>query len=279
MSESIESIMSIDDSDRWRAANAVSAPGFVAYLTGYMSERMNPWKKIYNDFKALLDEEDRIVRQRVPQELSYAYVTNAESGEVDCWVQSMPTEVLLAGFELVAAEAGRALGAPPGTPAQKFWLHHIFLDLRTNNSDHIHIYSNTVGTIERLLEASAIYCLRLDRQALDGAVIPSESAADFIATPLPEAGIPSRGKRGPKPSYENALRVAEVVARVAGNSKWFSRLDEICLELDEQAIPRPKTWKKRGHVDWFDALSERPLVVKAIAHHLKLAAIHRRTFS
>jgi hypothetical protein len=240
---------------------------------------MNPWKKIYHDFKALLDEEDRIVRQRVSQELSYAYVTYAESGEVDCWVQSMGTEGLLAGFELVATEAGKELGSPLGTPPQKQWLHRLFVDLRANNSDHIHIYSDTVGTIERLLEASATYCLRLDRQSIDGSLMPDEEAAEVIATPIPRKGVPPSVKRGPKPDYENALRVAEVIARVAGEGNWRSKLDDICLELDETAIPRPKTWKRRGHHDWFDGLSERHLVEEAIAHHLKLAAAHRKTLS
>jgi len=73
--------------------------------------------------------------------------------------------------------------------------------------------------------------------------------------------------------------VAEIVARVAGEDKWRTKLDEICLELDENAIPRPKTWKMRGHRHWFDGLSERHLVEKAIAHHLELAARHRETFS
>jgi hypothetical protein len=73
--------------------------------------------------------------------------------------------------------------------------------------------------------------------------------------------------------------VAETVKRVAGEDKWRPQLDEICLELDEKAIPRPKTWKMRGYRHWFDALTERDIVEKAIAHHLKLASKHRKTFS
>jgi len=72
---------------------------------------MNPWKRIHNEFKRLADEEDRIVRQRELQEFCNAYVTFPESGEVDCWIQSMATEDLQAGFEVVAAEAGIALEA------------------------------------------------------------------------------------------------------------------------------------------------------------------------
>jgi hypothetical protein len=94
-----------------------------------------------------------------------------------------------------------------------------------------------------------------------------------------EPGIPPSPRRGPKPDYETALRVAEIVARVAGKEKWRTKLEDICFELDESTIPRPKTWKARGHRDWFEALSERHLVEKAIAHHLELSTQYRNTFS
>jgi hypothetical protein len=137
---------------------------------------MHGWKKIYNEFKALMDEEDRIVRQRVPQEFSYAHVAYRESGEVQCWVQSMATEGLQAGFELVATKAGKSLRSPTGTPPQEHWLKCLFLDLRAMNSDHVNISGETVATIERLLGASATYCLRLDRKSREGSVTPDEKA-------------------------------------------------------------------------------------------------------
>ncbi|MFZ0737257.1 MAG: hypothetical protein WAM96_09215, partial [Candidatus Acidiferrales bacterium] len=40
------------------------------------------------------------------------------------------------------------------------------LDLRANNSNHIRTYNDTGCIIERVLEASAIYCARLDRRSL-----------------------------------------------------------------------------------------------------------------
>jgi hypothetical protein len=78
-------------------------------------------------------------------------------------------------------------------------------------------------------------------------------------------------RRGPRPNYEMGLRVAEIVARVAGKYNWRRKLDDICIELDEEAIPRPKTWKARGHHSWFDSLRERHLAEKAITHHLEMA--------
>jgi hypothetical protein len=86
--------------------------------------------------------------------------------------------------------------------------------------------------------------------------------------------------RGPRPDYETALRVAEIVARVAGEGKWRRKLDDICVELDEQAVPRPKPWKKkRGYSSWFDSLSEPQLAEKAITHHLEMAARRKTTVS
>ncbi len=149
---------------------------------------MNPWNKFYHEFKALMDEEDRIVRQRVTQEFCYAHVAFRESGEVQCWVQSMATEGLQAGFELVAAEAGRSLGSPTGTPAQDHWLQQLFLDLRAIKSDHVNISGDTVATIERLLEASATYCLRLDRRSREGSMVPDPKAAAFFAATTPRRG-------------------------------------------------------------------------------------------
>jgi hypothetical protein len=94
-----------------------------------------------------------------------------------------------------------------------------------------------------------------------------------------ETGTAPRPKRGPKPDYETAWKVAEIVSRVAGERPWRSKLDGICMALDEENIPRPKTWRKRGYDSWFDALSERSLVGKAISHHLRLTQQSGRTFS
>lgn len=86
-------------------------------------------------------------------------------------------------------------------------------------------------------------------------------------------------KRGPKPDHETASRVAEIVGRIGGKG-WRAKLDDICCELDEAKVARPKTWKNKGYGTWFDCLTEaRALVVKAIEHHLELARPEPETFS
>jgi len=115
---------------------------------------MNPWKKIYNEFKALMDEENQIVQQLGSQDCCYAYVTDQGPGKFNAWVENVASESLRARLEWRATEAGIALGSPPGVLPQIYWFHNVFLDLRANNSALLRAYSETGCFIDRLLEAS-----------------------------------------------------------------------------------------------------------------------------
>jgi hypothetical protein len=78
-------------------------------------------------------------------------------------------------------------------------------------------------------------------------------------------------KRGPKPDYENAALVAEIVARVAPDGDWRSRRDDVCEALDEAKVPIPRTWRKgRKCKCWCDCV-ERDIVIKAIEYRLDIA--------
>ena len=84
-------------------------------------------------------------------------------------------------------------------------------------------------------------------------------------------------KRGPTRDYKTAARVAEVIARVAPEGDWRSRLDDVLMALDDEKIPTPKTWEqKHGYRNWYAAVADsstrgRHLAVEAIKHHLKRA--------
>jgi hypothetical protein len=81
-------------------------------------------------------------------------------------------------------------------------------------------------------------------------------------------------RRGPKPDYETAMRVQEIVNQVSGHGLWRDHLEKICDELDDGAVKVPKTWKRKGVRNWSG--QERELVVKAIEHHLENARTFKR---
>jgi hypothetical protein len=96
----------------------------------------------------------------------------------------------------------------------------------------------------------------------------------------PRTTVTNCGKRGPKRDFETAMKVDEVTTRLAPEGNWRVHLDTVCEGLDEAQIRRPKPWKAKGHRTWYDCLiSERPLVIKAIEHHLERARELKKTFS
>jgi hypothetical protein len=149
---------------------------------------MNPWKRFRDEFEALMKKEDGIVQPGLGPDPCYAYVTIPDSGEFGGWVAGS-TEGLRVGFELLATEAGIALGPPSGVLPKTYWLYRLFADLRTNESSFIRIDNNTGGFIERLFEASAIYCARLEQESLEKSAMPCENAVAVAAEP------PRRGYR------------------------------------------------------------------------------------
>jgi hypothetical protein len=162
---------------------------------------MNPWKKFQNDFKALMDEEDRIVQQRQPKEWLYAYFTFQDSGELgSCSILNNTSESLLARFELLATEAGLALGSPPGTSPLEYWLHCLFLELRASDSGLIRVYSDVNGILERLCEASAIYCARLDRRWLE------KAARSYDESPIEHRTTETIAEPGLRRGYRTEVR-------------------------------------------------------------------------
>jgi hypothetical protein len=92
--------------------------------------------------------------------------------------------------------------------------------------------------------------------------------------------VTNRGTRGPKRDFATALKVDEVVRRLAPDGNWRAQLENVCDGLDEAQVRCPKPWKKKGHGTWYDCMTDaRPLVIKAIEHHLERAQEHRETFS
>jgi hypothetical protein len=89
---------------------------------------------------------------------------------------------------------------------------------------------------------------------------------------LPPGTQPKPRKRGPKPDFDTAAQVAEIVAKIAPDGDWRTKLDDICKALDNAQIPFPLRWQKRDRCceGWAD-YDERANAVKAIEYRLKLA--------
>jgi hypothetical protein len=167
------------------------------------------------------------------------------------------------------------------------------------------------GTIWRLSEASAIYGSMMEARAIESELRARQQAAsqpdeakEAAAATMEQSGISSEtqtptellegailpvtkaaavtnpGRHGPKRDFETAMKVDEVVTRLAPDGNWRAQLDAVCEALDEDRVRRPKPWSKRGHTTWYDCMiAERPLVIKAIEHHRKRAQEHKKTFS
>lgn len=106
------------------------------------------------------------------------------------------------------------------------------------------------------------------------------SKPDQAQVPAVDANRGQVPKRGPRADYETASRVAAVVARVAPDGDWRSKLDDVCEALDEEQIRYPKTWSKRAYRSWTDCcVAERSLAVKAIEYRLGLAAGQKKATS
>jgi len=108
---------------------------------------------------------------------------------------------------------------------------------------------------------------KLQKNELPSAAIRPAEDSEKVAEPKG-----NRGKTGPKPDYDTALRVKEIVSQVAPDGGWRSKLDDIRAALDEAQIPVPKLWRTREprYRDW-RACFEDPILVKAIQRRLNTA--------
>lgn len=78
------------------------------------------------------------------------------------------SENLRERIRLCVAEAGRAFSDyPKGADPEDFWLHRLYLDLLENGSDLLLAAHKEGGIIVSVCVASATFCLRLARQALE----------------------------------------------------------------------------------------------------------------
>jgi hypothetical protein len=114
----------------------------------------------------------------------------------------------------------------------------------------------------------------------------AQSSPPTITETRSVAAPPKGRKRGPKPDYESAMRVAEVVERVAADGDWRSKLEELGQALDHgvcdasdpnvceashhEKIPLPRGWSQKRK-NWLDP-PDRAVMVKAIEYRLEIVS-------
>lgn len=98
---------------------------------------------------------------------------------------------------LCVAKAGRALhDYPKDTDPEDFWFHRLYLNLLENNSDSLFAASEEGGMIVGVCVASATFCARLEREALETNGVEERSAdtakgmsTNAVPTNTPEAFV------------------------------------------------------------------------------------------
>lgn len=160
------------------------------YRNNYIrkQEEADGWQDFHSKFMQLANEEAGIVRAKKKDLYLRAYCDYNEHPEIwgekeslsralFCLLKTPPcgvwvlddgvSENFQARFRALAARAGVALGSPEGTDPEDFWLHRLYLDLLDNNSEQLFAASKVGGVIRRVCVASATFCSRLERKALE----------------------------------------------------------------------------------------------------------------
>ncbi|MCL5745172.1 MAG: hypothetical protein M1541_14815 [Acidobacteria bacterium] len=152
-----------------------------------------------------------------------------------------------------------------------FWMKYLF---------HLRLLANKQLFIQRLRTHLSVqlqvWRAQAYRQLADAVAPPTDEGLPALpqattpVIPCDEAAAPGAPrKRGPKPDHDTAARIAEVVARIASNGDWRSKLDEICDALDEEHIPVPRTWRRNRKCTQWSLCDDRDLIVKAIDYRLR----------
>jgi hypothetical protein len=273
------------------------------------------WRDLSNEF-ALLAKEEREI-QGIGDRLRLFATGAYKPGDGDIgywWLTNGPRDSFRARYDAAATRAGMALVSSREAKPRNYrdyWLHCLSLYLSTNDSPHLKEGEdrehNRHCMLHNLPEASETFGSRLKECARENK--QREKAISTAAAPKTETGerlkpseegaenpqkvggstsLNSRGqgrKRGPKPDPEGAANVADIVARVAPDGDWRSKLDELGAALDHgvcdasapencdasehEKIRLPRGWRGKGK-DWLDP-PDRATMVKAIEYRLGTA--------
>ena len=229
-------------------------PGPPEGITRGATLEADAWRGFHHEFMALANEERVLSQRESKNDPLRAQCTYSEHAEIiavhgkpeqgpfcllhtpksGLWLlYGGPNENLRARFEALATRTGIKLGSPRGIEPLDFWLHRLFLDLRENGSGELLAASDEGGMIRRVCAASATFCSRLEKKALEtSASSPKRTAAsDKVTTRQPE--------------------VAKRRALVKSNPDAVAR--GMCEIFDRNRVPLPPKWQEAGCPSWSKA--------------------------
>lgn len=143
-------------------------------------------------------------------------------------------------FQTLATRAAAVLGPLKGSKPLDFWLHRLFLDLRENNRHELFAASDEGGTILHVCEASATFCSRLERKALERPGLFPDRNAKGRKTGRGDPEVTKRIRSTP-----NVVKRRCIVSQ---NPLLIAQ--GICKKFDDDNVPLPKsleeaaTWEK-----------------------------------
>lgn len=218
----------------------------------------NFWRALHQSFKGLSDEESAFL-SRYPADRMLRAQGDYETKDCGQWTLSKGiSEGLRGRFELEATRAGLGLMPMSGEETMTVWLHGVFQSLLANKSKLLFGASKGGGIIVRVCEASALYCARLEKQALLEARVrstpPAEASTGARLSPPPLGKPDIRSSPAEQSTSDNRSqldpqKIHEAVIRKVQNPQSCTMLT--VNEAVQYFGVRPKTiyrWLCEGHL-------------------------------
>ena len=198
-------------------------------------EEAETWRDFHNKFMQLASEEAGIVGAEKKDLYLGAHCDYGKHPEIwaergqpgqglFCLLQPPETGLWMLGdgvsenfqarFRALATRAGVALGRPKNTDTEDFWFHRLYLDLLENNSDQLFAASKEGGMILRVCVASATFCSRLEKRALEQLEIGSTGAERLRSgTNQAESSYVQNGAKSMQGVESNSTKRAAAIRR------------------------------------------------------------------
>jgi hypothetical protein len=186
------------------------------------------WRAFRAAFEALMQEESSGVIRHGQERWVIAY----SQRDMTEWHISEGGESLRARLEVLAARAGAKLGPAQGSTKLNYWLHRLYLELKSRHSKLL--FEADGGTpqvcITRVCEGSAIFCARLEQEAVENS---SET----------RTGTNSKAAGTRTTAYRSAVK-RFIAFHLSQNPDATDHA--ICRALDaDGGLDLPKGWKNK----------------------------------